>query len=100
MLLNTLRRDPANTIDVRVDKKWFFPKWSLNLYLDLENLTSNAVGFDNLVLDRPLDENNRPIGGGIITNPDAPFAEQRDLLKTLNDAQGQLLPSIGIMIEW
>ncbi len=99
-LLNTLRRTAANTIDIRVDKKWFFKKWSLNLYLDIENLTGNAIGSDQLILDRPLDENKRPIGPGVITNPDAPYNEQRYLLKTISDAQGTLLPSIGIMVDF
>jgi hypothetical protein len=40
-----------------------------------------------------------PIGPGIITNPDAPISEQRYLLKEIDDAQGNLLPSVGIMIE-
>ena len=98
-LLNTLRGDAANAIDLRVDKKWFFDKWSLNLYLDIENLTGSAVGTPQLILDRPLDENNQPIGDGIISNPDAPFSQQRYLLKEINDAQGSLIPSIGIMVE-
>ncbi len=98
--LNSLRTDASNTIDLRVDKKWFFKKWSLNLYLDLENLTGNSVGNEQLILDRPLDEDNMPIGDGIIVNPDAPESEQRYRLKTINDAQGTLLPSVGVMITF
>ena len=98
-LLNTLRNDASNTIDFRVDKKWFFDKWSLNVYLDVENITGNAVGSDQLILNRPLDENDKPIGNGIITNPDAPVEQQRYDLKTITDATGTPIPSIGIMIE-
>ena len=98
-LLNTGRTTASNTIDLRVDKKWFFDKWSLNVYLDIENLTANAVNLPELILDRPLDADNMPIGPGIITNPDAPISEQRYLLKEIDDAQGNLLPSVGIMIE-
>lgn len=97
--LNTGRTTASNTIDLRVDKKWFFDKWSLNVYLDIENLTANAVNLPELILDRPLDADNMPIGPGIITNPDAPISEQRYLLKEIDDAQGNLLPSLGIMIE-
>jgi hypothetical protein len=97
--LNTLRLEGSNTLDIRVDKKWFFDKWSLNVYLDIENITANAVNTNQLILDRPLDENNMPIGEGIITNPDAPISEQRYALKEIDDAAGTLLPSIGIMIE-
>jgi hypothetical protein len=97
--LNTLRSQASNTIDIRVDKKWFFKKWSLNLYFDIENITGNSVGSDQLILDRRLDENNRPIGGPVIDNPEAPRDRQRYRLKTINDAQGTILPSIGIMVE-
>lgn len=99
-LLNTLRRTAGNTIDLRVDKKWFFKKWSLNLYLDIENLTGNAIGTEQLILDRPLDDDKRPIGGGVVANPDAPFEQQRYLLKAINDAQGTVIPSIGVMIDF
>lgn len=98
--LNTGRTDPINFIDLRVDKKCFFDKWSLNVFLDIENLTGYAVGNDQLILDRPLDENGRPIGGGIIVNPDAPREQQRYRLKTINDATGTTIPSIGLMIEY
>ncbi|MCB9082393.1 MAG: TonB-dependent receptor [Lewinellaceae bacterium] len=98
--LNTLRNDASNTLDFRVDKKWFFPKWNLNLYFDIENVFGNAVGNDELVLDRTLDETGKPVGPAVIVNPDAPANQQRYLLKTISDAQGTALPSIGIMIEW
>lgn len=98
-LLNTQRNNASSAVDLRIDKKWFFDKWSLNLYLDIENLTGAAVGNEQLILDRPLDENNTPIGEGIIVNPEAPIDQQRYLLKSINDANGSLIPSIGVMIE-
>ena len=99
-LLNTLRNDVSNTIDIRIDKKWFFNSWNFNLFLDIENLTSNQVSDPQLILDRPVDADNKPIGPGIITNPDAPIELQRYALKEINDANGNLLPSIGVIIEW
>lgn len=98
--INSQRLDAGSTIDLRVDKRWFFKAWSLNLYLDLENLTGNAIGRNQLILDRTLDANGTPIGGPVIVNPDAPVSEQRYKVKTINDAQGRLLPSIGVMVEW
>ncbi len=99
-LLNTRRQGVISAFDLRVDKKWFFKKWSLNLYLDIENLTGNSVNTEQLILDRPLDENQRPVGPGVIINPDAPMEEQRYKLKTINNAQGTTIPSIGIMIDF
>ncbi|KGE85436.1 MAG: TonB-dependent receptor [Phaeodactylibacter xiamenensis] len=98
-LLNTRRADLFSAIDIRVDKKWFFDKWSLNIFLDIENVTGNGVGQDQLILDRPLDENGQPVGGGIIVNPDAPINQQQFQLKTINDATGTVVPSIGLQIE-
>lgn len=97
--LNTLRNGAFSAVDIRVDKKWFFKKWSLNLYLDIENITGASVSSDQLILDRTLDADGKPIGGGVVENPDAPIAEQRYRLKTISNGVGTPLPSIGIMIE-
>ncbi|MBK6566145.1 MAG: TonB-dependent receptor [Saprospiraceae bacterium] len=96
--LNSERSEASSFIDFRIDKKWFFKKWDLNVYLDIQNVTASAVSRDNLILDRPLDENGLPLGGGIIENPDAPAAQQRYRLKTINDAAGTLLPTLGIVV--
>jgi hypothetical protein len=98
--LNTLRSQANNTIDLRIDRKWFFDKWSLNIFLDIENLTANSISNSQLILDRPLDENGQPIGGPVVLNPDAPRAEQRYRIKEINAATGTLIPSIGLMVEW
>ncbi len=97
--LNTLRNSSVNSVDLRIDRKWFFQKWSLNLYLDLQNLNGNFVSQPTLLLDRPLDENNSPIGPAVIINPDAPLNEQRYLLKELDTGSGSVLPTIGIVVE-
>lgn len=93
--LNTLRTDASNIINFRVDKKWFFKRFTLNLYLDVQNVTGNAVGQEALILDRPLDENNMPIGGPVIDPNDA----SRYLLKTLEVGAGTPLPTLGIVVE-
>ncbi len=96
--LNSERAGAFSQVDLRVDKKWFYEKWNLNLYLDIVNLTASTVDSEILVLDRPLDENNSPIGPGIISNPTDPIQEQRYNLKTLSDNVGTPLPTLGIVI--
>jgi len=91
--LNTERLGGIGTLDFRVDKNWFFKKWTLNLYFDVENATAAALNTQALILDRP------PMGGGIILNPDAPIELQRYKVKTIDDTQGTLVPSIGIRID-
>jgi hypothetical protein len=98
--VNSERSGPINFLDFRIDKKWFFPKWSLNLYFDIENAFSASVPTPELVLDRPLDTTGKPTGGGVIANPDAPRNLQRYKVKTIDNAQGQSIPSIGVMVEW
>lgn len=98
-LLNTERGSVFNELDIRIDKKIYFKKWTLDIYLDLRNVTANRVANFELLLDRPLDDNNLPIGDGIITNPNAPFNEQRYLLKEIDTGTGLVLPTLGIVIE-
>ena len=98
--LNEFRNPSFGFIDMRIDKKWFFKSWDLNLYLDIQNLTSSSIPGTELILDRPLDETGRPIGAGVIINPDSPESEQRFATKRVDNSQGQLLPFIGLVISF
>lgn len=97
--INTVRFGAFGALDIRLDKKWFFKGWDLNLFLDLQNVTAAAVARDQLVLDRPLDENNKPIGGPIIANPDASPDQWRYKVKTITDGAGTVLPTLGIVVS-
>jgi hypothetical protein len=97
-LLNTQRQGDFTNLNVRVDKKWNFKKWDLNLFLDIQNVLGATIPNDFLVLDVPLDEQGTPIGGPTIINPNAPTNEQQYLLKTLTDNQGTTLPTLGIVV--
>lgn len=35
---NTLRLEPFQSLDVRLDKKWNFNKWTLDIFIDIVNL--------------------------------------------------------------
>ena len=97
--INTLRRGAFSQVDIRVDKKVFFEKWTLNVYLDVVNATASAIDAETLILDRPLDENNMPIGEGIIDNPSDPIPLQRYRLKSISDNVGIPIPTLGIVIS-
>ncbi len=98
--INSRRGSSFNRIDLRVDKQWFFEKWSINLYLDVQNVLGSSVSNPELILDRPLDENGQPIGSGQIINPmDAP-EQQRYLLKEIDTGSGNPLPTIGLVIRY
>ena len=98
--INSERLGSANSLDVRVDKKWFFNDFSLEIYLDIENLTNQNFSRNVLILDRPLDDTGRPIGQGIIVNPNDPAALQRYKVKEIQDNESNILPTIGIVLEY
>ncbi|MFZ1254975.1 MAG: TonB-dependent receptor [Saprospiraceae bacterium] len=98
--INSLRYEGISQLDFRVDKKWFFKTWNLELYLDIENVFGNSIASKALILDRPMDSNNKPIGDAVLINPSDPLELQRYKLKYINDASGNTLPSIGITLEW
>jgi len=88
--LNQLRYDPFHQLDLRVDKRYFFEKWSLMLYMDIQNLYNfKAVQQNNLVREKNAD------GSFITTNNNS-----RYVLKEIPNTSGTVLPTIGIMVEF
>lgn len=88
--LNSERLKSFHQLDVRIDKKYFFPKWSLMLYLDIQNIYNYQIeGPDNLVL--LLDEQGAPLTD--------PSDASKYMLKQVKNVSGTLLPTLGIMIE-
>jgi hypothetical protein len=89
-LLNTERTAIANQLDFRVDKKWFFKKWSFNLYLDIQNAYGNAVGTPELILDEDANGNAQ-------VDPADP---SRYLLKEIGTGTGTVIPTLGIIVQF
>ena len=88
---NSERLNSFQQLDFRVDKELFFKKWSLNLYLDVQNAYNfKSKDPDVLVLQR--DANNLPI-----TDPND---ATRYRLKYLPSESGTVLPTIGIIVEF
>ena len=88
--LNSKRTGPYHQLDVRVDKKYFFKKWSLNLYLDIQNLYNFQLKKQDYI-DVVKDANGKPI-----TNPNNP---DYYIPKFIEDISGTVLPTVGIIIE-
>ncbi|MCA1763060.1 MAG: hypothetical protein LC664_08730 [Flavobacteriales bacterium] len=89
--LNTLRNPDAYQIDLRIDKKYFFDTWSLNVYLDVENVTNAVVQL------RPNIDVVREGNGNPIEDPDDPSKYQ---IEEIQNTAGLLLPSVGVVIEF
>lgn len=90
-LLNSERSPTSYQVDVRLDKKYFFDKWSLNLYLDIENITNAIVELEPFI-DVVRDGNDQPV-----VDPEDP---SRYLLTTIPNTNGTILPSIGVVVEF
>ena len=88
--LNSQRLKDVHAIDIRIDKKWYFKTWSLNMYLDIENLYNYKI---NLPSEVGIDSE---IGQEIYT---AQNSNQYSLYEIVNQS-GTILPSIGVLIEF
>lgn len=89
--INSERLDAYHQLDVRVDKKWFYKKFALNLYLDVENIYGYTIDFvPNLGVER--DENGLPLED--VTD------SSRYQTKLIQNEVGNVLPSIGVVVEW
>lgn len=88
--LNSQRINAFHQLDVRVDKRWFFSKWSLNLFLEVLNI------YNNVTPTKPTLDVVRDSQGLPIPDPNNPGSY---IPNFLDESTGSLLPSIGIIIE-
>ncbi|WP_432714099.1 TonB-dependent receptor [Pedobacter sp.] len=89
--LNVSKLKDFYQFDLRVDKKYPFRKFNLNVYLDIQNLTYNKYETQpQLVLDRDGNGNAQ----------DMPGDPSRFKTKLLDNTSGNILPSIGIIFEF
>lgn len=93
---NTERLQAFNQLDFRVDKAFFFDKWSLMIYVDIQNILNSKVDTPDILV--PEEDEN---GNKIIVNPNDPIADQTYQMRYIETAgSGTVLPSLGIMIEF
>jgi hypothetical protein len=89
--LNTERNPLSHSLDIRVDKKWFYKKFALDLYFDIQNIY-NATVETQPYIDVLRDQDNNPIQN--------PMDSQYYLIDEIENSGGNILPSIGIMVEF
>jgi hypothetical protein len=88
---NTLRLNSFHQLDLRVDKQYFLPGWSLMLYADVQNVYNFKADQPPLLI-RESDSNGVPV-----TDPSNPLKYS---LKYLENESGTVLPTIGIIVEF
>lgn len=88
--LNTGRTKAFHQLDIRIDKKYYFRKWSLNVYFDVQNAYSQVTKFqDN------IDVMKDPWGQPIVN----PENTEYYLPKYIQNTYGSVLPTIGVIVE-
>ena len=89
--LNNDRNGAFHQVDLRIDRKWFFDNWSLDVFADLQNITAAAPPQPDQ-LDVVRDPaTGRPIPS--TTNPG--FYDPR----FISTATGAVLPGLGMIVE-
>jgi len=89
--LNSGRNGAFHQLDLRIDKKWFFPAWSLDVFLEVVNATGAAVP-----APAATDVVRDPVTGAPLPSTNTPgFYDAR----TLDPSAGNVLPALGLIIE-
>lgn len=86
---NGERLDPYWQIDIRVDKNFYFRRWTLGLYVDLQNVTFSKIRQPDAYLST-----------GEIVNPEALPADQRYAMELLELYSGTIIPALGVTVEF
>lgn len=89
--INNQREANFHQLNVRVDKKFYWNKFSLNLYLDIQNL----YGYKTKVAPLLLVE--KDANGNPITDPTDPTRYKTKLIK---NTSGIIQPTLGIIFEF
>ncbi len=89
--LNNLRFKTFNQLDIRIDKTWFWKKFSLNAYIDIQNVT-NSEAVEQPFLVQVLDNEGNPIID--------PNDNSRYVLEELENTSGTVLPRFGFIVDF
>jgi hypothetical protein len=89
---NTLRLSSFNQLDIRIDKGFYFKKWSLMFYLDVQNVLNFQAQQPDLLVNTQED-------GKVVKYIDDQ-GQERYNLRTIENSAGTVLPAIGIMVDF
>ena len=86
---NTCRLYPYAQLDIRIDKALYFNKWTLSIYIDMENVTFSKIRQQDAYLS-----------SGEIMNPEAELNLQRYRMEELKLWSGTIVPTLGVTFEF
>lgn len=88
---NSKRLDSFHQLDIRIDKQFYFNKWSLTLYTDIQNAYNYQTAEQPFIVVETDDLGNK-------LTVDGDPARYR--LKEVASTAGTVLPTIGIIVEF
>ncbi|MFO7672343.1 MAG: TonB-dependent receptor, partial [Lutibacter sp.] len=89
--LNTERFKTFSQLDLRIDKTWFWKKFSLNFYLDVQNVLAGEA-IEQPYLIPTLDQNGNKV---IDSNNSSKY-----VLESIENTSGTVLPRFGIILDF
>jgi len=95
--LNTLRLGNFSQLDLRLDKKWNFKRATLDVFIDIQNVLNTVnPAPPNYTFQRTAD------GTAFLTTDGQPIrADGSNAIPLLlENTEGSLLPSVGIVVEF
>ena len=89
--INSQRGASFHQLDLRLDKKYFFSRWTLNVYFDIQNAYNFKASLPDFV------DVQRDGAGMPIVNPNQPDSY---LPSFITNESGTVLPSLGVILEF
>ena len=87
---NTLRLPDKHQLDLRLDKEFYFKRWMLNLYVDVQNAYLSGT------VNAPVYTNLDP-SGRVLAHPTDPSRQQ---LRQLDYYSRLILPTLGLIAKF
>jgi len=87
---NALRLKGSNILDLRVDKEYYFKKWMLGVYIDVQNVYAYQTE------STPIYTNLDAAGNPAVNSSDP----TRYVLREISSLSGTILPTLGLMINF
>lgn len=96
-LLNSQRLQAFSQMDLRVDKKWNYSKWTLDLFVDIQNiLGTSSESYPNYTFKRNESNTDFESIDGNTINVDGSNA----IPLILDNMSGNLTPTLGFIVEF
>ncbi len=80
------RLNPFSQVDLRVDKKWSFNNWSLDLFFEIQNALAQKTSEEPQF--------------GLKRNTDGTIIEPQELIQVNLKSEATILPSVGIVVNF